>query len=130
MKSRSLEYLTLSAVQAASIAHHASYGMRSHFNPDVSVVQRLATLGDQISNVFREAADVEREVSTDSVALQKNLIELAATALIWAELLDKHDCPRADLSKDASLEVNIHLAPKADPPCCQNLTGPHKESAQ
>ena len=117
---KSLEQLTLSAVQSASIAHHASYGMRSHFNPDVSVLQRLAVLGDKISDIFREAATVEREDNADSVALQKNLISLAAIALIWAELLDKH----------GNLEVNIHLAPKADPPCCQNLTRPHGGSAQ
>ena len=116
---KSLEQLTLSAVQSASIAHHASYGMRSHFNPDVQWTQRLARLGDEIQNVFNEAL-LNRVPGTDTYALQKNLISLAAIALIWAELLDKHD----------NLEVNIHLAPKSDPPCCQNLTGPHKESAQ
>lgn len=88
---RMLEALTLDSVKAKSIAHHLRLGDHdSHFNSGVSALQRLATIGDQVANVFREAC-TDREAGTDTYALQQALLELATTALIWTEVLDKHE---------------------------------------
>lgn len=97
-----LEPLTLDAVMAESIAHHLRNGAeRSHFNPEVSALQRVATLGEQYSKVI-VAAMGNPEVS-DTYELQKALITLAATALIWTELLDKHGAHQIETSMPTSL---------------------------
>lgn len=89
MSTKMLEELTLDSAKAKSIAHHLRMGDKSHFNPNVTKFKRLADLGEQLRLVFI-AAVVEREAGTDAVELQHNLLDLAAIALIWAEVLDKH----------------------------------------
>ena len=84
MTVQALEYLTLDAVKAASIAHHLQRGERSHFNSEVSDTQRLAELGDLIGKVFESAA-----LAPDSAKLQQALLWLSATSAIWVEQIDK-----------------------------------------
>ena len=96
MVTRMLEELTLEAVKVRSIVHDMQRGEKgTHFNPYVTWMQRLATLGDEIGLVFK-AATIDRVAGTDTTELQAALISLAADALTWAEVLDKHDmctCP-------------------------------------
>lgn len=84
MSTRVLEGLTLDAVKATSIAHHLQRGERSHFNPEVSDMQRLAELGDLLVKVFESAA-----LAPDTAKLQQDLLWLSATSAIWAERIDK-----------------------------------------
>ena len=84
-KARMLDALTLDAVKAKSLSQHLRLGeARSHFNPEVSAMQRLAALGDGIGDSFKYGA-----MDRDASRLQDTLLALAATALIWAELLDQ-----------------------------------------
>ena len=81
---RMLEGLTLEAIKAKSIAHNIRLGeAKSHFNPDVSAIARLAVLGEYASEIFHYGA-----VVPDLPKLQDALLELAAVAAIWAEKLD------------------------------------------
>ena len=84
MTVQALEYSTLDAVKAASIAHHLQRGKRSHFNPEVSENTRLAELGELVGQVFQSAALVR-----DPAKLQQALLWLSATAAIWVEQIDK-----------------------------------------
>jgi hypothetical protein len=78
-----LQTLTIQAVKATSIAHHLQRGEMSHFNTELSDTQRLAELGELLGKVFDAAA-----VAPDPAKLQQALLWLAATAAIWAELID------------------------------------------
>lgn len=81
---RMLADLTLDAVKARSIEHHLHLGEdQSHFNPNVSELQRLAALGEYIGTVF-----VHGGIVPDRVQLQRSLFDLATVALIWGELID------------------------------------------
>lgn len=80
---KALDYLTLDAVKAASIAHHLQRGASTHFNPEVSVTQRLAELGDLLGKIFVSSA-----LEPDFAKLQQELLWMAATAAIWAEHID------------------------------------------
>lgn len=86
-KARMLQPLTLDAVKAKSLAQDMRLKDKSHFNVSVSAMQRLATLGETVGACFNHGALVP-----DPVRLQDQLLELAAFALIWAELLDIAPC--------------------------------------
>jgi hypothetical protein len=90
---RMLEGLTLDAVKAKSLAQHMRLGeAKSHFNPEVPTAQRLAMLGECVGASFKYGA-LDRDVPR----LQDSLLELAAYAATWAELLDTNQ-PSLDLS--------------------------------
>jgi len=81
---RMLEGLTLDAVKAKSLAQHMRLGeASSHFNAEVSATQRLAVLGEHLGAAFRYGA-----LDLDTPRLQDSLLELAAFAATWAELMD------------------------------------------
>jgi hypothetical protein len=85
-KARLLEGLTLDAVKAKSLAQHLRLGeTNTHFNPEVSTAQRLAVLGEYVGASFKYGA-----LDIDVPRLQDALLELAAYAATWAELLDTH----------------------------------------
>src|SRR5688572_17091630 len=83
-----LEAVTLDAVKAKSLAQHMREGTGSHFNPEVTVLQRLAVLGDQIGAVFK-ATTIDLVPGRDVANIQDALLEVAATALTWVEVMDK-----------------------------------------
>jgi len=84
---RMLEGLTLDAVKAKSLAQHMRLGeANSHFNPEVSAAQRLATLGECVGAAFKYGA-----LEPNNPMLQDHLLALAAYAATWAELLDKEN---------------------------------------
>jgi len=87
---RMVEGLTLDAVKAKSLAQHMRLGeANSHFNPEVSTAQRLAMLGECVGASFKYGA-----LNSDPVRLQDALLELAAYAATWAEMLDKEHLAR------------------------------------
>jgi len=81
---RMLEPITLDAVKAKSLAQHMRLGDGTHFNHDVSAHQRLAVLGEHVGASFNHGA-----LLPDPALLQDSLLELAAYALTWVELIDK-----------------------------------------
>lgn len=85
---RMLQPLTLDAVNAESIAQHLRRGRVSHFSPEVQWTERLAVLGTEMQDIFKAALINHRGPGDDTTVLQKNLLSLAATALMWVEVLD------------------------------------------
>lgn len=91
-KARMLQPLTLDAVKAKSLAQDMRLRDKSHSELSTSTMQRLATLGETVGACFNHGALV-----SDPVRLQDQLLELAAFALTWAELLDIVPCRCPDI---------------------------------
>jgi len=98
MTVKQLQALTLDAIKAKSIAQHLQLGeTKSHFNPDVTAMQRLATLGEHVGAAFNYGLMVP-----DAARLQDTLLEIAAMAATWAELIDTAWCSCSDDARIAN----------------------------
>lgn len=81
----SLSPLTLDAVQAESLRAHLKHGDKSLLNPDMSMVEKLAALVEEVGEVARA---LTYDARTDQDHLVKELIQVASVALTWVESIE------------------------------------------
>lgn len=94
-EARMLQPLTLDAVKAKSLAQHMRLGeANTHFNTEVSWLQRIAALTEHATAIFHHGI-----LLPDVFRLQDSLLELSATSATWAEVLDIAACRCPEIGK-------------------------------
>jgi NTP pyrophosphatase (non-canonical NTP hydrolase) len=81
--------LTLNAIQAEATRAHLRHGENSMMNPNATDERRLAILTEEVGEVARELNEASiRNGPVDRVLLVKELIQVAAMAASWVEVLE------------------------------------------
>jgi hypothetical protein len=94
--------LTVSAVQAAALSAHLKHHDHTALNPDMSDLEKLAILTEEVGEVAHELTYDAHGVADDwgerRVRLERELLQVAAVALTWIESLNTPVDPYADMT--------------------------------